>query len=94
MIKHVVFWKFKSDTESEQAEFFAALESLRGKIEVLKSLEVYKNVNPDNDCDAALITTFASLEDLNAYKNDPRHLAASALCKEIRLARHAVDFEF
>ena len=55
---------------------------------------MYKNVNPDNDCDAALITTFASLEDLNAYKNDPRHLAASALCKEIRLARHAVDFEF
>lgn len=34
MIKHVVFWKFKPDTESEQAKFFAALESLRGKIEV------------------------------------------------------------
>ena len=93
MIKHVVFWKFKSDTESEQAEFFAALESLRGTIEVLKSLEVYKNVNPDNDCDAALITTFASLEDLNAYKNDPRHVAVSTLCKSIRESRGAIDYE-
>ena len=94
MIKHVVFWKFKPDTEKERKEFFAALESLRGVIPVLRSMEIGENVNADNDCDAVLITTFDNLEDLNAYKTDPRHVAASSLCKSIRLSRHAVDFEF
>lgn len=94
MIKHIVFWKFEENTEKEQAEFFAALESLRGKIDVLKSLEVHKNVNPDNDCDAALITVFENPDDLAAYKKHPLHVAASSLCKNIRLSRHAVDFEF
>ena len=35
-----------------------------------------------------------SLEDLEAYKNDPRHKAVSALCKSIREDRVAVDYEF
>lgn len=94
MIKHVVAWKFKPDTEKERDEFLAALESLRGQISVIRSMEIGLNVNPDNDCDAILVTTFDNLNDLETYKNDPRHVAASSLCKEIRVARHAVDFEF
>ena len=35
-----------------------------------------------------------SLEALDAYKNDPRHKAVSALCKTIRTDRVAVDYEF
>ena len=37
---------------------------------------------------------FESLEALDAYKNDPRHKAVSALCKSIRTDRVAVDYEF
>ena len=92
MIKHVVMWQFKPDTEKEMHRFLDALEALRGEITVLRSMEIGVNTNADNDCYAVLITTFDSMEDLETYKNDPRHLAASALCKEIRVARHAVDF--
>lgn len=92
MIKHVVMWQFKPDQETAMRRFLEALEALRGEISVLRSMEIGVNTNADNDCDAVLITTFDSMEDLETYKNDPRHLAASALCKEIRVARHAVDF--
>ena len=44
--------------------------------------------------DAVLVSEFESLEALDAYKNDPRHKAVSALCKSIRTDRVAVDYEF
>ena len=34
-----------------------------------------------------------SMEDLDIYKNDPRHVAVSQLCKSIRETRAAIDFE-
>ena len=33
------------------------------------------------------------MEDLSAYKMDPRHVEVSALCKAIRTDRVAVDYE-
>ena len=54
--------------------------------------EVARNVAPGN-YDAVLVSEFRSLEDLEAYKNDPRHKAVSALCKSIREDRVAVDYE-
>lgn len=55
--------------------------------------EVAVNVGKDN-YDAVLISDFASLQDLETYKNDPRHKAVSSLCKSIREDRVAVDYEF
>ena len=43
--------------------------------------------------DAALISVFDSLADLEAYKTDPRHVKVSTLCKAIRTDRVAVDCE-
>ena len=92
MIKHVVMWKFKADKKEEMGEFLSKLEGLKGQINVLKSLETGININEKNDCDAVLITTFDSLDDLEKYKNDPRHLAVSSRCKSIRTERHSVDY--
>ena len=50
------------------------------------------NCAPGN-YDAVLISTFDSLEDLAAYKSDPRHVAVSRLCRSIREDRVAVDWE-
>ena len=50
------------------------------------------NCAPGN-YDAVLISAFDSREDLEAYKNDPRHQEVSALCKAIRTDRVAVDYE-
>ena len=34
-----------------------------------------------------------ALAALERYKNDPRHVAVSAMCREIRAARYAIDCE-
>ena len=92
MIKHIVMWKFKQGKESEMRRFLDALENLRGQIDVIRSLETGVNILGKDNCDAVLIATFDSVEDLEKYKNDPRHIAASSLCREIREARYSVDF--
>lgn len=93
MIRHIVMWKFRPGTEAEQEQFLSGLRSLQGVIPQLLKSEVARNVAPGN-YDAVLVSEFRSLEDLDAYKNDPRHKAVSALCKSIREDRVAVDYEF
>ena len=93
MIRHIVMWKFRPGTEREQQEFLTGLRALQGVIPQLLHSEVAVNVLPGN-YDAVLVAEFNSLEDLDTYKNDPRHKAVSALCKSIREDRVAVDYEF
>lgn len=92
MVKHVVMWKFKPGTETEMHSFLDGLRALYGVIPQIKEQEVGVNCAPGN-YDAALISLFESMEDLEAYKSDPRHVAVSALCKAIRTDRVAVDWE-
>ncbi len=93
MLRHIVMWKFRPGTEAEQEQFLGGLRALQGVIPQLVSSEVARNVGTGN-YDAVLVSKFRSLEDLEAYKNDPRHKAVSALCKSIREDRVAVDYEF
>ena len=93
MIRHIVMWKFRPGTEAEQEQFLSGLQALQGVIPQLVRSEVARNVAPGN-YDAVLVSEFRSLEDLDAYKNDPRHQAVSSLCKSIREDRVAVDYEF
>lgn len=93
MIRHIVMWKFRPGTEAEQKAFLEGLRGLQGVIPQLKRSEVAVNVGQGN-YDAVLVSEFENLEALDAYKNDPRHKAVSALCKSIRTDRVAVDYEF
>lgn len=93
MIRHVVMWSFKPDTEAEQERFLSGLAALKGEIEVIRECTVARNCNPKEEYDAILIADFDSMEDLASYATDPRHLAVAAICKEIRTSRVAVDFE-
>ncbi len=93
MIKHIVMWKFKEGTEEKQNEFLTALRGLMGVIPEIKSLVAAKNSNPNANYDAVLITEFETMDDLNKYQIDPRHVAVAELCKDIRIDRAAVDFE-
>jgi len=92
MIRHIVMWKFRPGTEAEQERFLDGLRGLQGVVPQLLRSEVARNVGPGN-YDAVLVSEFRSLEDLEAYKKDPRHQAVSALCKSIREDRTAVDYE-
>ena len=93
MIRHIVMWKFRPGTEAEQAAFLEGLRGLMGVVPQLRGCEVARNVGQGN-YDAVLVSDFDSLEDLAAYKADPRHQAVSALCKSIRTDRVAVDYAY
>lgn len=92
MIKHVVMWKFKENTEKEMDEFLEGLKSLENQIPEIKSMQVGKNIDND-EYDAILISEFESVEDMKKYKTDPRYVKVSNMCKEIRTKRTAFDFE-
>ena len=86
MIKHIVMWKFQPGKDAEVQAFLDGLRGLYGVIPQIREQEVGVNYA------AVLVSAFDSLEDLEAYKNDPRHQKVSALCKAIRTDRVAVDY--
>ena len=92
MIKHIVMWKFKPGTEAEQEKFLSGLRGLYGVIPQIREQEVGINCGAGN-YDAVLVSVFDSMEDLETYKKDPRHVAVSGICEAIRTDRTAVDYE-
>ena len=94
MIKHIVLWKFKEDKKDEMNLFLKRLEELNGVITEIKCMEIKRNVNLNGkNFDAMLISGFDSIEDMEKYKVDPRHVEVANLCKEIRIDRAAIDYE-
>lgn len=91
MIRHIVMWKFREDTDP--SEFLSRLAALQGVIPQLKAMEIHRSAVSGSAYDAVLISDFDSLEDVEIYKKDPRHVAVSALCKAIRTDRCAIDVE-
>ena len=94
MIKHVVMWKFKENEEENMKKFLKGLNDLKQIIPEIKNMEIGININPKNEYDAILISEFETMEDLEKYKNNPEHVKVSALCKEIRVERQAIYYEF
>ena len=92
MIRHVIMWKFREGEEENMHRFLNGLKALDGVIPQLKKSEVARNIGKDN-YDAVLVSEFETMDDLNAYKVDPRHVAVSDICKSIRADRVAVDYE-
>lgn len=93
MIRHIVVWKFRAGEEENMKKFLAGLQSLDGVIPEIKAMQIGVNCKEGNNFDACLIADFDDLGALERYKKDPRHVAVSQLCKSIREARGAVDFE-
>ena len=91
MVRHIVMWKFKEN--ADPTEFLTRLAALDGQIECIRSMQVRRSAVENADYDAVLVSDFDSLEDVERYKNDPRHVEVAALCKEIRITRSAIDFE-
>lgn len=94
MIKHVIMWKFRENERENMMRFLEGLQALKGQIPQIVDMEVGVDMGGDGHYDAVLISVFRNKEDLKIYKNDPRHVAVSSLCKSIRTDRVAVDFEF
>ena len=95
MIRHLVFFKFKSETtEAERAELLALLHGLPGKIAEVQALEAgFDVVHSPRSFDLALVSTFADLAALGVYAKHPDHQPVVELAKVLCEQVAAVDFE-
>lgn len=74
MITHIVFFKLAEPTAANIAATKEKLESMEGKIQELRHLEVGADViRSERSYDIALVTKFDSLEDLQTYQVHPYH---------------------
>lgn len=51
------------------------------------------NINPDEQWDICLDSTFDSLDDVKAYAVHPDHVAAAGILKDAKDGRACVDYE-
>lgn len=91
MVQHIVMWKFQEG--ADPTEFLTKLAALDGVIPQIRSMKVRRTLTAGTGYDAVLISEFDTLADVEAYKVDPRHVAAASLCKAIRTERCAIDVE-
>ena len=93
MVRHVVMWKFRPEEQARKRQFLDGLRGLYGVIEEIRHIEVKEAVPGTDGYDAILLVDFDNMDDLRAYRVDPRHKAVAAICKEIRTDRASVDYE-
>lgn len=98
MIKHIVMWKLKPEALGATAEENARkmkvmLEALRGRIDVLRHLEVSHDIRESApECDVVLYSEFESMEDLATYATHPEHLECVAFIKQVVTTRNVLDY--
>ena len=99
MIKHIVCWTMKENADGcskkeNMAKVKAALEALKGKIAVVRSLEIGLNFDHTPDAfDISLYAEFNSKDDLKVYQDHPEHLAVVELLRKVRDKKVVVDYE-
>ena len=74
--------------------FKAALEALPGQIDVLESIEVGINENPNETWDVVLTAIVPTMADVETYAKHPAHVAAAGLLAGHKDMRACVDYEF
>jgi hypothetical protein len=97
LIKHIVMWNLRGDTDQAKARAIEVLkrsfESLRGRIPGLLHLEIgVDSSRIDYACDVVLYSEFESQAALDAYAVHPEHLRVKQELADLRIARHQVDY--
>ncbi|MDU9376457.1 MULTISPECIES: Dabb family protein [Methanorbis] len=76
MITNTLLIKLKDQKNIDQAK--STLLSMKGNIDVLRDVQVEKNIRPGPSAyDILLVTHFSSIEDMNAYLIHPFHVEVS-----------------
>lgn len=91
MVQHIVMWKFQEGCQQQADEFLEKLAALDGVIECIRYFSVTKSAVENGSFDAVLVSHFDTMEDINRYRVDPRHVAVASLCKPICVNRCAID---
>lgn len=94
MIKHIVMYKLKDNSEQNAKDLRDKFLSMRGKIDVLKDIESGVDIlHTARSFDVVLVCTFDSREDMESYQNHPVHIPVKEYVKERIVEAKAVDFE-
>lgn len=97
MVKHIVMFKLTGTPEERKevaGKFRDALMVLPGQIDVLRSMEVGLNENPDETWDVVLTAIVDKMEDVEVYAKHPAHVAAAGLLAGHKELRGCVDYEY
>ena len=92
MLKHVVMWKIETDDMARSyAIIKESLESLVGKIEGLKEMQVGRNFTPGG-FDLCLVSVFEDEAALKVYAEHPLHKAAQKYIHSVVKERAVCDY--
>lgn len=91
MIKHIVLWRLKNKADAARAK--QELESMRGKIPGLLSLEVGTNFAEGSPVDIGLYSEFKDRAALTAYADHPVHVPVKQLVGSLVAERWVLDYE-
>lgn len=95
MVKHIVFLQLKDNSDENKQVFKDKIMSMKGKIDILKHIEVGVNFSLEERAfDLALITDFHTKEDLNAYAINPIHVEIIGFLKSQGTVTKVVDYEY
>ena len=96
MYLHNVIFKLTGTAEERRVlatRFAAAINALKGQIDVIVDVRAGVNINPAEQADVMLTVTVRHYEDIAVYSNHPAHLAAAAILKGHVDTRLCVDTE-
>ncbi|MGM9812365.1 MAG: Dabb family protein [Muribaculaceae bacterium] len=97
MVKHIVTFKLKGDHEERltlASKFKAALDALPEQIDVLQSIEVGINENPNESFDVVLTAIVSNMDEVSIYAKHPAHVAAASIISGHVDTRACVDYNF
>lgn len=98
MIRHTVMFHLKKELPAGKRrlamlQFKQEIERLPAVIPQIRAIHVGLNINPAEEWDICLDSTFDSLEDLRTYAIHPDHVAAATALKPYVATRGCVDYE-
>lgn len=99
MIKHIVQWRLKEDSEGKSKAINAQkakqmLEALNGKVPGLIKLEVGIDFSrTESSSNMVLYSEFETVEALENYQYHPEHHAVKPFIGAIRTERRVIDYE-
>lgn len=94
MLRHIVMWKIDTpDMDASYARIKESLESLVGKIEGLREMQVGRNIT-SGGYDLCLTSVFDDEAALRRYAVHPLHKAAQQYIHSVVKERAACDYLF
>lgn len=94
MIKHIVCFKLKDNSEAECLKAKDVLLSMKGKVPMLRGIEVGTDfLHSERSYDVILQVLLDNAEALEAYQNDPYHCSVvKAYIHSVRESSVAIDY--